>query len=111
MSEIVTVGLDLVKSLSQVHGVDAETICEAALPPTMPFVSVKSEETQGAAMVCRVSELLIRYQLRAIIELRGHLAQLLLDTATKLSRMSLFERSTTWLPTCAARWRGTREPR
>jgi transposase len=30
---------------------DAEAICEAALRPTMRFVPVKSEETQGAAMV------------------------------------------------------------
>ena len=39
---------------------DAEAICEAALRPTMRFVPVKSEETQGAAMVFRVRELLIR---------------------------------------------------
>ena len=38
---------------------DAEAICEAAVRPTMRFVSVKSEETQGAAMVFRVRELLI----------------------------------------------------
>lgn len=30
---------------------DAEAICEAATRPTMRFVSVKSDETQGAAMV------------------------------------------------------------
>ena len=39
---------------------DAEAICEAAQRPTMRFVPVKSEETQGAAMVFRVRELLIR---------------------------------------------------
>ena len=39
---------------------DAEAICEAAMRPTMRFVPVKSEETQGAAMVFRVRELLIR---------------------------------------------------
>jgi len=32
---------------------DAEAICEAAMRPTMRFVPVKSEETQGAAMVFR----------------------------------------------------------
>ena len=32
---------------------DAEAICEAATRPTMRFVPVKSEETQGAAMVFR----------------------------------------------------------
>ena len=45
---------------------DAEAICEAALRPTMRFVSVKSEETQGAAMVFRVRELLIRQRTQAI---------------------------------------------
>jgi transposase len=34
---------------------DAEAICEAAQRPTMRFVPVKSEETQGAAMVCKRS--------------------------------------------------------
>jgi transposase len=35
---------------------DAEAICEAAQSPTMRFVPVKSEETQGAAMVFRIRE-------------------------------------------------------
>ena len=51
---------------------DAEAICEAALRPTMRFVPVKSEETQGAAMVFRVRELLIRQRTQAINALRGH---------------------------------------
>ena len=38
---------------------DAEAICEVAVRPTMHFVPVKSEETQGAAMVFRVRELQI----------------------------------------------------
>lgn len=33
---------------------DAEANCEAATRPTLRFVPVKSEETQGAAMVFRV---------------------------------------------------------
>ena len=45
---------------------DAEAICEAAQRPTMRFVPVKSEETQGAAMVFRVRELLIRQRTQAI---------------------------------------------
>jgi transposase len=45
---------------------DAEAICEAAVRPTMRFVPVKSEETQGAAMVFRVRELLIRQRTQAI---------------------------------------------
>ena len=45
---------------------DAEAICEAAQRPTMRFVPVKSEATQGAAMVFRVRELLIRQRTQAI---------------------------------------------
>lgn len=54
---------------------DAEAICEAALRPTMRFVPVKSEETQGAAIVFRVRELLIRQRTQAINALRGHLSE------------------------------------
>ena len=43
--------------------------------PTMRFVPVKSEEVQGAAMVFRVRELLIRQRTRAINALRGHLTE------------------------------------
>jgi transposase len=54
---------------------DAEAICEAAMRPTMRFVPVKSEETQGAAMVFRIRELLIRQRTQAINALRGHLGE------------------------------------
>jgi transposase len=54
---------------------DAEAICEATMRPTMRFVPVKSEETQGAAMVFRVRELLIRQRTQAINALRGHLTE------------------------------------
>lgn len=43
--------------------------------PTMRFVPVKSEETQRAAMVFQVRELLIRQRTQAINALRGHLAE------------------------------------
>lgn len=54
---------------------DAEAICEAAQRPTMRFVAVKSEETQGAAIVFRIRELLIRQRTQAINSLRGHLTE------------------------------------
>ncbi|MTH62635.1 IS110 family transposase [Paracoccus litorisediminis] len=54
---------------------DAEAICEAAMRPTMRFVPVKGEETQGAAMVFRIRELLIRQRTQAINALRGHLSE------------------------------------
>ena len=54
---------------------DAEAICEAALRPTMRFVPVKSEKTQGVAMVYRIRDLLVRQRTQAINALRGHLAE------------------------------------
>lgn len=54
---------------------DAEAICEAAQRPNMRFVPVKSEETQGAAAVFRVRELLIRQRTQTINTLRGHLTE------------------------------------
>ena len=45
---------------------DAAAICEAAVRPSMRFVPVKNEETEGAAMVFRVRELLIRQRTQAI---------------------------------------------
>ncbi len=54
---------------------DAEAVREAAQRPTMRFVPVKSEEVQGAAMVFRVRELLIRQRTQAINALRGHLTE------------------------------------
>lgn len=54
---------------------DAEAICETATRPTMRFVPVKSEETQGAAMVFRIRELLIRQRTQTINALRGHLGE------------------------------------
>jgi transposase len=43
--------------------------------PKMRFVPVKSEETQGAAMVFRIRELLIPQCTQAINALRGHLGE------------------------------------
>ena len=54
---------------------DAEAICEAAQRPTMRFVSVKNEETQGASMAFRIRELLIWQRTQAINALRGHLTE------------------------------------
>ena len=54
---------------------DAEAICEATVRPSMRFVPVKSEDVQGAAMVFRVRELLIRQRTQAINALRGHLTE------------------------------------
>lgn len=68
---------------------DAEAICEAAQLPTMRFVPVQSEETQGVAMVLRIRDLLIRQRTQAINALRGHLgefARILPQGAAKAAR-------------------------
>lgn len=54
---------------------DAEAICEAAQRPTMRFVAVKSEATQGAALVFRTRDMLVRQRTQIINALRGHLAE------------------------------------
>lgn len=54
---------------------DAEAIAEAAARPTMRFVAVKSEEQQGAAMVYRTRDLLVRQRTQTINALRAHLAE------------------------------------
>ena len=54
---------------------DAEAICEAAQRPTMRFVKPKSAEAQGAAVVFRTRDLLVRQRTQLINALRGHLAE------------------------------------
>lgn len=54
---------------------DAEAIAEATSRPTMRFVAVKSEEQQGAAMVYRTRDLLVRQHTQTINALRAHLAE------------------------------------
>jgi transposase len=54
---------------------DAEAICEAAQRPTMRFVAPKSAEAQGAAVIFRTRDLLVRQRTQLINALRGHLAE------------------------------------
>jgi transposase len=54
---------------------DAEAICEAAQRPTMRFVAPKSAEAQGAAVIFRTRELLVRQRTQLINALRGHLTE------------------------------------
>jgi transposase len=55
--------------------IDAEAISEAALRPSMRFVSVKSAETQADAMILSVRELLVKQQTQLVNALRGHAAE------------------------------------
>lgn len=54
---------------------DAEAICDAAQRPTMRFVGAKSAEAQGAAVVFRTRDLLVRQRTHLINALRGHLGE------------------------------------
>ena len=54
---------------------DAEAIAEAASRPSMRFVSVKSAEQQGQAMVLKTRDLLTGQRTQTINALRGHMAE------------------------------------
>lgn len=54
---------------------DAEAICEAAVRPSMRFVSVKSEQQQASAVVFRARDLLVGQRTQCLNALRGHLSE------------------------------------
>jgi transposase len=54
---------------------DAEAICEAVTWPTMRFVAVKTLDKQGALMLHKTRDLLVRQRTMLINGLRGHLAE------------------------------------
>lgn len=54
---------------------DAEAITEAALRPTMRFVTIKTEAQQARGMLFRTRDLLVRQRTQTINALRGHLAE------------------------------------
>jgi transposase len=55
---------------------DAAAICEAVTRPSMRFVPIKSREQQGAMMLHRTRDLLIRQRTQLINAMRAHLAEL-----------------------------------
>lgn len=54
---------------------DAAAICEAIQRPAMRFVAVKSVEQQGALMLHRSRDLLVRQRTMLVNALRGHMAE------------------------------------
>ena len=54
---------------------DAEAICEAVSRPSMRFVPVKSEETQGRLMTHKAREFLARQQTQIVNAIRAHLGE------------------------------------
>jgi transposase len=54
---------------------DAEAICEAVSRPSMRFVPVKSEETQGLLLTHKAREFLVRQQTQIVNAMRAHLGE------------------------------------
>ena len=54
---------------------DAAAICEAVSRPSMRFVPVKSEETQGQLVTHKVREFLVRQQTQIVNAIRAHLGE------------------------------------
>jgi len=54
---------------------DAEAICEAVSRPSMRFVPVKSEETQGQLVTHKAREFLVRQQTQIVNAIRAHLGE------------------------------------
>ena len=81
---------------------DAEAIVEAALRPTMRFVSVKTEDQQARAMLFRTRRMFVSQCTQLINALRGHLAEHGVVAATgtaQLKRLAdVLEDSDTALP-------------
>jgi transposase len=55
--------------------IDAAAICEAMSRPGMRFVPVKSAEQQGALMLLKVRDLLVKQRTMLINAIRGHAAE------------------------------------
>ncbi len=54
---------------------DAEAICEVVSRPSMRFVPVKSEHTQGQLVTHKVREFLVRQQTQLVNAIRAHLGE------------------------------------
>lgn len=54
---------------------DAEAICEAVSRPSMRFVPVKSEDTQGRLVTHKAREFLVRQQTQIVNAIRAHLGE------------------------------------
>jgi len=70
--------------------IDAAAICEAMSRPGMRFVPVKSAEQQGALMLLKVRDLLVKQRTMLINAMRGHAAEFGVVTAkgpVKLSEL------------------------
>jgi transposase len=67
---------------------DAEAICEAVTRPTMRFVPIKTADQQGAGMILKTRDLLVRQRSQTANALRAHLSELGIVTAAGMASIS-----------------------
>jgi transposase len=60
---------------------DAAACCEGVTRPSMPFVPIKTVESQGALMIHRARQLLVEQRTRLGNAIRGHMAEMGIVTA------------------------------
>lgn len=67
---------------------DAEGICEAVVRKTMRFVPIKTADQQGATMVMKTRELLVRQQTQTINAIRAHMHELGIITGQGVAKVA-----------------------
>lgn len=67
---------------------DAEAICEAVTRPTMRFVPIKTADQQGAGMILKTRDLLVRQRSQTANALRAHMSELGIVTATGMASIA-----------------------
>ena len=96
MQAVITIGLDIAKSVFQVHGIDAEgnvlirrqlkrsfvraffeklPTCLVGIEACATFVETKTPEQQSCLMLHRTRQLFIRQQTSVINDIRAHMAE------------------------------------
>ena len=67
---------------------DAEAICEAVTRPTMRFVPIKTADQQGAGMMLKTRDLLVRQRSQTANALRAHMSELGIVTAAGMASIA-----------------------
>jgi transposase len=73
---------------SKTDAADAEAICEAVTRPSMRFVPIKTADQQGAGMILKTRDLLVRQRSQTANALRAHMSELGIVTAAGMASIS-----------------------
>lgn len=73
---------------SKTDAADAEAICEAVTRPSMRFVPIKTTDQQGAGMILKTRDLLVRQRSQTANALRAHMSELGIVTAAGMASIS-----------------------